>query len=45
MRAIDPDLEAEALRVVAAMPAWIPATTDGTPQESTATVAVTFLLD
>ena len=45
VRAIDPDLEAEALRVVAAMPAWIPATTDGTPQESTATVAVTFLLD
>lgn len=45
VRAIDPDLEAEALRVVAAMPAWVPATTDGTPVESTATVEVTFLLD
>lgn len=45
VRAIDPDLEAEALRVVAAMPAWVPATADGTPVEDTATVAVTFLLD
>lgn len=45
VRAIDPDLEAEALRVVAAMPAWTPATADGTPVEGKATVTVTFLLD
>ncbi len=46
VRAIDPDLEAEALRVVAAMPAWVPAKADdGAPVESTATVAVKFLLD
>lgn len=42
---IDPDLEAEALRVVAAMPRWIPASADGVPVEDSAIVEVTFLLD
>lgn len=41
-RMVDPDLEAEAIRLVKQMPAWTPATENGTPVESTAEVAITF---
>lgn len=43
-RMVDPDLEAEALRLVKGMPAWTPAEKDGQPVEATVTVAVTFTL-
>lgn len=43
-RMIDPDLEAEAIRVVKSMPAWTPATTDGKAVESTAEISVPFRL-
>ena len=42
---IDPDLEQEALRVVAGMPAWIPAEKDGTPIEAPSEVNVPFILE
>lgn len=42
---IDPDLEKEAVRVVSAMPAWIPADKNGTPIEAPAQVEVSFILD
>ena len=41
VRLVDPDLEAEAIRLVKTMPAWIPA--DGGPAK--ATVEIPFLLD
>lgn len=45
MRMVDPDLEAEALRVVGRMPAWTPATDDtGQAVPSEGTVAVPFSL-
>lgn len=43
-RLVDPDLEAEAIRLVKGMPAWTPGETDGAPVESTATVQVIFTL-
>lgn len=43
-RMIDPDLEAEAIRVVKSMPAWTPATTDGKAVESTAEISIPFRL-
>lgn len=42
---VDPDLEKEALRVVGAMPAWIPAEKDGSPVEAPAKVDIPFILD
>lgn len=42
---IDPDLEKEALRVVAGMPAWIPAEKDGTPFEAPSSVIIPFILE
>lgn len=45
IRFVDPDLEKEAVRVVVAMPAWIPAEKDGTPIEAPAKVDVPFLLE
>lgn len=45
VRMVDPDLEQEAIRIVKKMPAWIPADKDGSPVESTAEVAVPFVLD
>ena len=44
VRLVDPDLEAEALRLVKGMPAWTPATVSGNPVESESTVQVTFTL-
>lgn len=44
VRMVDPDLEAEALRLVKKMPAWRPAEEDGKAVEATVTVAVTFTL-
>ncbi len=43
-RMVDPDLEAEAIRVVKKMPAWTPATQDGKPVESTAEIPFKFSL-
>ena len=43
-RMIDPDLEAEAIRLVKAMPAWTPATQNGTPVDATADITVVFRL-
>lgn len=44
-RPLDPDLEAEAIRVVKDMPAWTPATgDDGTPVSSSVTLPVKFRL-
>lgn len=43
-RMIDPDLEAEAIRLVKSMPAWTPATKDGKPVDATATLEVEFRL-
>ncbi|MDE5813619.1 MAG: energy transducer TonB [Muribaculaceae bacterium] len=44
VRLVDPDLEAEAIRLVKGMPAWTPATVDGTPVESESNVEVIFTL-
>ncbi len=44
VRMIDPDLEAEAIRVLKAMPAWTPADKDGTPIDAPATVTIPFRL-
>ena len=44
VRLVDPDLEAEAVRLVKGMPAWTPATVDGKPVDSEATVGITFTL-
>ena len=43
-RMVDPDLEAEAIRVVKKMPAWTPATKDGKPVDSTAEIPFKFSL-
>lgn len=45
LRMIDPDLEQEAIRLVKTMPAWTPASRDGNPIESTATLAIPFTLE
>lgn len=44
VRLVDPDLEAEAIRLVKGMPAWNPATVGGTPVDSESNVQVTFTL-
>lgn len=44
VRLVDPDLEAEAVRLVKGMPAWTPATVGGTPVESQGNVEVVFSL-
>lgn len=44
-RLIDPDLEAEAIRLVKSMPAWIPADSNGQPVEATVTLPIKFVLD
>lgn len=44
-RMVDPDLEAEAIRVVKKMPAWTPATSDGVAIESVAEIPFTFSLE
>ncbi|MDE6577995.1 MAG: energy transducer TonB [Muribaculaceae bacterium] len=45
VRMVDPDLEQEAIRLVKTMPAWTPADKDGVPVESTAQVAIPFVLE
>lgn len=42
---VDPDLEKEALRVVGAMPAWIPAEEGGNPIEAPGKVSIPFILE
>lgn len=44
VRLVDPDLEAEAVRLVKGMPAWNPATVGGTPVDSESNVEVVFSL-
>lgn len=44
VRLVDPDLESEAIRLVNAMPLWIPASVGGIPVESQSTVQIPFLL-
>lgn len=44
VRLIDPDLEAEAMRLVKSMPAWTPADKGGTPVDATVTLPVKFVL-
>lgn len=44
VRMIDPDLEAEAIRLVKGMPAWTPADKNGTPVEAPAQVQINFVL-
>lgn len=43
-RMIDPDLEAEAIRLVKGMPAWTPATLDDKPVASPYTLKIIFTL-
>lgn len=43
-RMIDPDLEAEAVRLVKGMPLWTPATLDEKPVASPYTLKITFTL-
>lgn len=44
IRMIDPDLEAEAIRLVKGMPAWVPADINGQPAEATASLVIIFRL-
>ena len=44
LRLVDPDLEAEAMRLVKGMPVWTPASVGGKPVESRSSVPVTFSL-
>lgn len=44
VRLVDPDLEAEAIRLVKEMPKWQPATFGGAPVDSESVVSVPFLL-
>ena len=45
VKSVDPLLDAEALRVINAMPAWIPGTQNGKPVNVKYTVPITFRLD
>ena len=44
-RMVDPDLEAEAIRLVKSMPRWTPADDGGSPVESTAEMEISFSLE
>lgn len=44
-RMIDPDLEAEAIRLVKNMPKWVPADKNGTPVDATAEADINFSLE
>lgn len=44
VRLVDPDLEAEAIRLVKGMPTWNPATVSGTPVDSKSNLQITFSL-
>ena len=43
-RSVDPELDAEALRIVKAMPNWTPGTQDGKPVNVRYTIPVVFSL-
>lgn len=43
-RMIDPDLEAEAIRIVKKMPKWVPGSEDGKAVDAPAEVTVQFVL-
>ena len=45
VKSVDPLLDAEALRVINAMPAWVPGTQSGKPVNVKYTVPITFRLD
>ena len=44
VRSVDPELDAEALRIVKAMPNWTPGTQDGKPVDVNYTIPVVFSL-
>lgn len=44
VRMVDPDLEAESIRLVKGMPAWIPADKDGKPVDAQTQVEINFVL-
>lgn len=44
VRLVDPDLEAEAIRLVKGMPTWIPAKVNEKPVDSESSVKITFTL-
>ena len=44
VRMVDPDLEAEAIRLVKGMPAWTPADNNGKPVDAQTQVQINFLL-
>lgn len=45
VRLVDPDLEAEAIRLVKEMPAWQPATSNGIATDSEENVKIAFVLE
>lgn len=45
LRMIDPELEAEAIRLVKNMPKWTPADNNGVPKAAPATVKIKFALE
>lgn len=44
-RMVDPDLEAESIRLVKSMPKWTPADKDGVPMDAPAEINISFALD
>lgn len=44
IRMLDPDLEAEAIRLVKSMPNWIPADNGGTPVDAQTQIQINFIL-
>lgn len=44
VRMIDPDLEAEAIRLIKSMPAWTPADKNGSPVDSQTQIKINFVL-
>lgn len=45
VRMLDPDLEAEAIRLVKSMPAWTPADNNGSPVDAQTQIQVNFILN
>lgn len=45
VRMLDPDLEAEAIRLVKSMPKWTPADNNGTPVDAQTQIQINFVLD
>lgn len=44
VRMLDPDLEAEAIRLVKSMPKWTPAEENGTPVDAPTQIQINFVL-